>query len=197
MISTQVGGGAGSTTFSDARETLSTNLYVDWDRAEAPLTDVAARTVEVASELLGQTIPYEAQEPINYLFYKPGYEYKPHTDGSGGRPGKRVATTLVYCHAADLGGATVFTGPKGLRFVPRDGDLLFFEYKHGGRDTTHAACPVAKGDKSTLTMWHRLGVTPDEPWDRFESWGTFDHPHLASRYAAPPYRERVTDAADL
>ena len=43
----------------------------------------------------------------------------------------------------------------------------------------------------------RGGVTPDEPWDRFESWGTFDHPHLASRYAAPPYRERVTDAADL
>ena len=197
MISTQVGGGAGSTTFSDARETLSTNLYVDWDRAEAPLTDVAARTVEVASELLGETIPYEAQEPINFLFYRAGYEYKPHSDGAGGKRGKRVATTLVYCDAPAAGGSTVFTGANGLRFAPKRGDLLFFSYANGARDTTHAACPVGAGNKSTLTMWHRLGVSPDEPWDRFENWGRFDHPHLHSRYRGKPYRERVTDAADL
>ena len=192
-----VGGGAGKTSFSDARETLSTNLYVDWAADDAPATRVAAKTVELASELLGETIPYEAQEPINFLFYRAGYEYKPHSDGAGGKRGKRVATTLVYCDAPASGGSTVFTGTSGLRFAPKRGDLLFFSYANGARDTTHAACPVGAGNKSTLTMWHRLGVSPDEPWDRFENWGRFDHPHLHSRYRGKPYRERVTDAADL
>jgi len=187
----RVGGGAGSTSFSDARETLSTNLFVDWDDAERPLTLVAARTVELASELIGETIPYEAQEPVNFLHYRSGYEYKPHSDGGGRKVGARFATTLVYCDAADAGGATVFPVPPTLKFSPKRGDLLFFEYKNGRRGTTHAACPVTGGNKTTLTMWHRLGVTPEKPWDEYENWGKFAHPFLASRYRGPTHRERV------
>ena len=33
---------------------------------------MAAVTVELASELLGERIPYEAQEPINFLHYRVG-----------------------------------------------------------------------------------------------------------------------------
>lgn len=132
------------------------------------------------------------------MHYVVGYEYKPHTDGGGGHPGKRVATTLVYCDAAARGGATVFPGhaDKALKFVPREGDILFFEYKNGPKDTTHAACPVLEGNKTTFTMWHRLGVTPEKPWDNYETWGKFDHPKIHTRYKKPTFRER-TDAFDL
>ena len=182
-----VGSGKGKTTYSDARETLSTNLNVDWDAGDAPLTRMSAKTVELASELLGERIPYEGQEPVNYLHYLVGYEYKPHSDGGGGAPGKRVATSLAYCETASSGGATVFTEDK-LKFVPRNGDLLFFEYKNGRARTTHAACPVLAGNKTTLTHWHRLGVTPETPWDNFEDWGEFGHPHIDSRYTRLPFR---------
>ena len=82
-------GGTGETSFSSSRETLSTNLDINWAEPEAPVTAMAAVTVELASELLGERmskedwatfgaesmkIPYEAQEPINFLHYKVGFE---------------------------------------------------------------------------------------------------------------------------
>jgi len=56
-------------------------------------------------------MPYEGQEPVNFLHYIKGFEYKPHTDGGEKRPGGRVATTLIYCEVAEEGGGTVF--PQG------------------------------------------------------------------------------------
>ncbi len=82
-------GDTGETSFSSSRETLSTNLDINWNEPEAPVTAMAAITVELASELLGERmskeewakfgaesmkIPYEAQEPINFLHYKVGFE---------------------------------------------------------------------------------------------------------------------------
>lgn len=187
-------GGSGATSFSSSRETLSTNLDIDWNAPDAPVTAMAAATVELASELLGEKIPYEAQEPINFLHYKVGFEYKPHTDGGGRKPGKRVSTTLVYCEAADEGGSTVFPSTRideQLKVSPGPGDLLFFEYKNGPQRTQHAACPVITGNKTTLTMWHRLGVSADDPWYNYEEWGEFHNPHLRSEYSALPLRERA------
>jgi hypothetical protein len=202
-------GGTGETSFSSSRETLSTNLDINWAEPEAPVTAMAAVTVELASELLGERmskedwatfgaesmkIPYEAQEPINFLHYKVGFEYKPHTDGAGRKKGKRVATTLVYCEAAAEGGSTVFPGDttsSSLKLSPGEGDLLFFEYKNGPQSTQHAACPVIEGNKTTLTMWHRLGVSADDPWYNYEQWGEFHNPHLRTVYTAPPFRERA------
>jgi len=183
-------GGTGETSFSSSRETLSTNLDINWSEPDAPVTSMAAVTVELASELLGEKIPYEAQEPINFLHYKVGFEYKPHTDGAGRTKGKRVATTLVYCEAAAKGGSTVFPGDD-LKLSPGEGDLLFFEYKNGPQNTQHAACPVISGNKTTLTMWHRLGVSADDPWYNYEQWGEFHNPHLRSVYKAQPFRARA------
>ena len=53
------------------------------------------------------------------------------------------------------------------------------------------ACPVTAGNKTTLTQWHRLGVTPEVPWDTYESWGKFAHPHIHTRYKGAKWKDRV------
>lgn len=180
-------GGKGSTSTSDSRETLTSNMFVDWG-ADDVLTHTSALTFDLASELLGAQIPYEGQEPVNFLHYLRGFEYKPHSDGSGERLGKRVVTTLMYCETADEGGATVFPlEEKSLKFVPRPGDLLYFQYAPDPSLALHAACPVFEGTKSTLTQWHRLGVSPEQPWDNFEEWGKFHNPHGETRWVGPRY----------
>ena len=52
-------GGTGETSFSSSRETLSTNLDINWNEPEAPVTAMAAITVELASELLGEKMSKE------------------------------------------------------------------------------------------------------------------------------------------
>ena len=74
-----------------------------------------------------------------------------------------------------------------LRFQPTSGSLLFFAYAPSPGLQEHAACPVLAGNKSTLTQWHRLGVSPDMPWDSFEDWGRFRNPHSKARWKGPRY----------
>jgi len=183
-----VGSGGGGTSTSDARETLTSNMFVDWSKVDI-LSATSVKTFDLVSELLDERVPYEGQEPINFLHYLKGFEYKPHTDGAGENIGKRVATTLIYCEAARKGGATVF--PVGehheLKFAPGPGDLLFFKYQPDPGLAMHAACPVIEGSKSTLTQWHRLGVSVQKPWDNFESWGRFHNPYGASRWKGLRY----------
>jgi len=185
LVRAHVGSGGGATSTSEARETLTANMFVNWHKTNA-LSLTAAKTFDVASELLVSKVPYEGQEPINFLHYLKGFEYKPHTDGGRLGKGKRVATTLIYCEAAEEGGATVFPMIP-LRFQPSSGDLLFFEYAPDPNKQLHAACPVVVGNKSTLTQWHRLGVSPEEPWDNFEDWGKFHNPHGQTRWGGPRY----------
>jgi len=40
-------------------------------------------------------------------------------------------------------------------------------------------------------MWHRLGVSADDPWYNYEQWGEFHNPHLRTVYTAAPFRERA------
>lgn len=185
LVRAHVGTGGGATSTSESRETLTSNMYVNWEESNA-LSLTAAMTFDVATELLGSKVPYEGQEPINFLHYLKGFEYKPHTDGGVLGKGKRVATSLIYCEAAQEGGATVFPNIP-LRFQPELGDLLFFEYAPNPTLQLHAACPVITGNKSTLTQWHRLGVSVEEPWDNFQDWGKFHNPHGQTRWSGARY----------
>jgi len=74
LVSARVGG-EGATETSEFRETLTDNMFVNWDERDA-VSKTAARTFDLASELLGKQIPYEGQEPINFLHYLKGFEYK-------------------------------------------------------------------------------------------------------------------------
>jgi len=187
-------GGSGSTQTTESRETLTKNLFIDWEADSSLLTQTAVRMMDIVSELMNEKVPYEGQEPINLLHYLPGYEYKPHTDGAGESLGKRVSTTLIYCEAAVQGGATVFTN-RELRFQPAAGDLLFFKYQPNPYDAQHAACPVVEGQKTTLTQWYRIGVSIEKPWHRFENWGEFWNPHGNSLWKGPRYGKPSGESA--
>jgi len=197
-----VGSGGGSTSTSDARETLTSSLHVNWN-VEDTLSRVAARTFDLSSDILGVDVPYEGQEPINFLHYLKGYEYRPHHDGSKGAgrhtpppTGTRIGTTLIYCEAADEGGATVFTHGKAIKFQPGRGDILFFAYNPDPKhEAMHAACPVLEGNKTTLTQWHRLGVSDKVEWDSFENWGKFHNPHQGTKWKGSRFSNH--DKAEL
>jgi hypothetical protein len=68
----------------------------------------------------------------------------------------RVATAVLYCQAAEVGGGTTFT--KSDIFVkPKRGSVTFFSYKgpDGRMDdgyTEHSGCPVLEG---TCMCWCR------------------------------------------
>lgn len=74
LVHAHVGSGGGGTQTSEQRETLTNNMFVDWG-ADDRLSRTAAATFDVASELLGKRVPYEGQEPVNFLHYLKGFEY--------------------------------------------------------------------------------------------------------------------------
>merc|ERR1719291_429916 len=130
---------------------------------------MAERFFEVARQLTGYELYGEGQEPVNWLYYKSGYEYRPHCDGSCGARsvgyGSRVASSLLYCAVADEGGGTVFP-PDGLKLEPTVGMLLLFAYNPDPeRLTEHSACPVLRGEKMTATQWYREGVSKEHNWE--------------------------------
>ncbi|CAK0841739.1 unnamed protein product [Prorocentrum cordatum] len=178
-------GGSGSTQLSRSRRTLTANLWPDLEDPDSALTRVALRFFEFARAAVGLAAGAEGQEPVNWLFYKPGYEYRPHCDGPCGtrhvKTGKRVASSLLYCAAADEGGGTVFPRDR-LKFEPSPGSFLLFSYNPDPRSlSTHAACPVLRGQKTTATQWYREGVSAEVNWDVHENWGSFPRPKSRKR----------------
>merc|ERR1712183_197870 len=150
--------------------------WPDLEDPDSVLTQVARRFFELAQGATQFNVNLEGQEPVNWLYYKPGYEYRPHCDGACGASkisvGKRVASSLLYCTAAADGGGTVF--PKDhLKFQPSPGSFLLFTYNPDPTGLSlHAACPVLRGEKSTATQWYREGVSEEKNWDQFENWGS-------------------------
>eukprot|EP00316_Scyphosphaera_apsteinii_P012323 CAMPEP_0119338054 /NCGR_PEP_ID=MMETSP1333-20130426/95267_1 /TAXON_ID=418940 /ORGANISM="Scyphosphaera apsteinii, Strain RCC1455" /LENGTH=408 /DNA_ID=CAMNT_0007349241 /DNA_START=56 /DNA_END=1279 /DNA_ORIENTATION=+ len=148
-----VGGGG----FSSWRQSYSHNMVPDFEDPLDPVTLLARRKFAFAREYVGYTglREGEGQEPINAVYYKYyGDQYRPHCDGecSGGRywEGQRVATSLVYCQAAEEGGHTVFTR-SNIKVVPKVGQMLFFGYlfnesivgeRMDDGHTEHSGCPL-------------------------------------------------------
>lgn len=112
--------------------------------------------------------PVDHQEFLGVLRYRPGQEYKPHSDfmkadAEGKNPeveraGQRVKTFLIYLNEEFTAGETEF--PRlGLRIKPGKGDgLLFVNVKGSGEESrlsVHAGRPVETGEKFITTLWIR------------------------------------------
>ena len=110
--------------------------------------------------------PVENGEGLQVLRYLPGAEYKPHHDyfdpAEPGTPsilqrgGQRVATLVMYLHAPEQGGATVFPD-LGLEVLPQRGHAVFFSYDQPNASTRslHGGAPVLAGEKWVATKWLR------------------------------------------
>lgn len=105
-------------------------------------------------------------EPLQVLRYRPGQEYKPHSDALPGEPNQRVATMLVYLNAGYSGGETHFAA-SGLKVRGEPGDaLLFHNVRADGRPderATHAGLPVTSGEKFLASRWIRARPLQLEP----------------------------------
>lgn len=100
----------------------------------------------------------EQGEPLTVLRYRPGGEYRAHSDALPGTDNQRVATVILYLDADYDGGETRFV-ETGLTVRGRIGDaLLFRNVTADGRPdplSRHAGLPIKRGIKSIATRWIR------------------------------------------
>ncbi len=152
--------GTGERVHDQARRSMNARL-VD------PLRDIVVCSLE-ARLARCSLLPLENAEPVSILCYRPGDEYRPHTDYyDPARPGsatglalggQRVATFLGYLNDVEKGGDTAFP-LIDVSVAPQRGDgLLFFNCLPDGtpdRQTLHAGLPVEAGEKWLLSRWIR------------------------------------------
>lgn len=97
-------------------------------------------------------------EPLQVLRYRPGQQYKPHTDAIPGLANQRIKTMLVYLNDDFEGGETEFL-KAGLTIRPRRGEGLLFDNvdARGEPDPSvqHAGLPVTSGVKFLASRWIR------------------------------------------
>lgn len=115
---------------------------------------------------------WEQGEPAQVLCYRPGEEYKLHSDALPPGSNQRVATFLVALNERYAGGETDFP-VIGLAWRGRTGDALLFrnadEAGHPDLAVRHAGCPVRRGTKFLLSRWIRecpldLAGPPGKPF---------------------------------
>ena len=160
------------------RRAISANL--EWSQSNE--TSITNHLIKRAFKLAEKLRPYDVtpgpfQEPLNFIQYAHGGEYRPHCDGVCHRTpyarGGRVATLIHYCRAPDVGGATVF--PKArLKVKPAAAGAGLFTYKQSDGymddgNTLHTGCLLREGVKQIVTMWMREDVHDGEPWSDFLS----------------------------
>ena len=160
------------------RRALSANLYWSEHNATSVTNRLIRRAFRLATDLRGYAVdPGPHQEPLNFIQYARGGEYRPHCDGVCHRAkyarGGRVATLIHYCRAPESGGGTVFPA-AGLKIQPEVDGAVLFAYKRddGYMDdgnTLHTGCLVRGGVKQIVTMWMREDVNEEEHWDEFDS----------------------------
>lgn len=89
-------------------------------------------------------------EPLQILRYRPGQEYKPHSDALPGEANQRILTMLVYLNDGYRGGETLFLANR-LKVRGEVGDALLFRNvdcdNRPDRNAVHAGLPVTSGEK--------------------------------------------------
>lgn len=111
-------------------------------------------------------------EPAQVLCYRPGEEYKLHSDALPPGQNQRIVTALVALNEDYEGGETQFPA-IGLAWRGRTGDALVFRNVEptGAVDAAarHSGAPVRHGTKFMLSRWireHALDLTgpPGKPF---------------------------------
>ena len=90
------------------------------------------------------------------LRYRPGQEFKPHTDPLQDAPNRRDLTVIITLQSPEAGGSTVF--PRlGCAVVSQPGTLLLWENLtpdgHVEPDSLHSGTAVTAGEKMILVNW--------------------------------------------
>lgn len=105
-------------------------------------------------------------EGLQGQFYRPGEEFKPHTDYFSDREwashcalqGQRTWTFMVFLNEVEAGGATRFPN-LDIDFQPRRGRCVIWNNLGAAGepnpDTLHHGTPVETGEKFILTKWFR------------------------------------------
>ncbi|MEO7691210.1 MAG: 2OG-Fe(II) oxygenase [Sphingomonas sp.] len=97
-------------------------------------------------------------EPLTVLRYRPGQQFRLHSDVLPKTRNQRVATVLVYLNAGFEGGRTTFPAYR-LEITPRQGDAVVFRNvdAKGAPDLSkrHSGEPVVRGTKWLATRWIR------------------------------------------
>lgn len=133
------------------RERTSSTLYIDKENK------LMKPIIMDIGNLIG--VPFENSEPVHFIQYKTGDEYKPHYDAiDNPREGQRLFTAIVYLNDCE-GGETVFN-KLDIEVKPKCGQLLVFE--NCFKDTEflnpasiHSSSPLISKTKSILTVLFR------------------------------------------
>lgn len=150
--------------FSVQRSSLS---LFDWDQQ---FHHVQAQMLARIQQELGRDHPQINCESIQLTRYRPGQEYRDHYDHFNLQgyektvDNDRIATALLYLNDGFTGGQTEFP-LLNISVVPRQGDILYFEYPSELADLLlHAGRPVQQGEKRIVSLWIRA-----QPWTAQDS----------------------------
>ncbi|MCU6454053.1 2OG-Fe(II) oxygenase [Sphingomonas sp. A2-49] len=121
-------------------------------REDPVLRAINARIAAASDTAIGQG------EALTILRYRPGQQFRLHSDALPGVRNQRQRTVLVYLNDNFTGGETIFPD-HGLTITPRTGDAIIFDNLDGSGNPTprarHAGAPVIQGTKWLATRWIR------------------------------------------
>jgi hypothetical protein len=185
-----VADGKGGHRVSESRKAMQAGILVPWkdEGDDHPIARVSRRVYDYVNHVLGLDIRENGQEDLMSIQYfgkgvnstEPPDRYMPHCDGdcNGQRHkfGQRMATMVMYCTTAELGGHTNFRN-AGVHVKPEKYAGIFFSYidpdamTMDNGFTEHSGCPVIEGEKKIVTQWIRYGVDDENTWDSFNTLG--------------------------
>lgn len=175
-----VSGEDGISVVSESRKAQQARYSPELNDTNAEsLTLLLDRLYTITNSITGFNMHPDGQEGFMVIQYGKNDQYTPHCDGlcdgTKYKKGGRVATAILYCKVAEVGGGTTFT-QSDIFLKPSKGMVTFFSYKgpDGTMDdglTRHSGCPVIEGEKWITTAWMREGVSLEEPNDLFDPIG--------------------------